>query len=63
MTIAEIEKDHDMYLTFLCYPKGAPPLSDVNALGRSLFDELWDERYLANIIVTTPACHGRVKKP
>lgn len=41
MTVAEIADDHDMYLTFLCYPKGVAPLSDVNALGRALFDELW----------------------
>ena len=41
MTIAEIEQDHDMYLTFLCYPKGVPPLSDSNSLGKALFDELW----------------------
>jgi len=41
MTFDEIAQDHDMHLTFLCYPKGVAPLSDANALGRALFRELW----------------------
>lgn len=41
MTVAEIQRDDGMYLTYLCYPEGKWPLSDANSLGRALFDELW----------------------
>ena len=43
MTHTQIVQDHDLYLTYLCYPEGKPPLSDANSLGWALFRELWDE--------------------
>ncbi len=42
ITFAKIKQDHDMYLTYLCYPKGRVPLSDSNSLGRALFNALYN---------------------